>query len=184
MRKIDDKKLLEMIKQGKLQKEIAEHFKVSPVAVCKRLKRLLPPPKSLENLTAKEKKFAIEVSRGKTATQATLASYEVSSMNSAKVMGSQLMNKPEIKMAIEELMEWHGLTRSYRIKKLKEHTENRDPGVSLKALDMSFKLANEYPQNRQEATIHIDIGARLDEARKRIEARNILEAEKVDEAEK
>lgn len=150
MRKIDDEKLLEMFKAGKLQKEIAAHFKVSPVAVCKRLKRLLPPPKSLENLTEKAKRFAIEVSKGRTATQAVLNSYEVGSMESAKVMGSQLMDKPEIKMAINELMDYHGLTRSYRIKKLKQHVDNNDPVVSLKALDMSLKLANEYPINKNE----------------------------------
>jgi predicted transcriptional regulator len=43
-RKIDDTQLLEMLKEGKLQKDIAEHFGVSPAAVCKRLKRLLPQP--------------------------------------------------------------------------------------------------------------------------------------------
>jgi hypothetical protein len=157
MRKIDDNLLLQMIKQGKLQKEIAEHFKVSPVAVCKRLKRLLPPPKSLENLTEKEKRFALAVAGGKTATQAALNSFEVSSMNSAKVIGSQLMAKPEVKIAVDELMEYHGLTRSYRVNKIKQHVDHADPSVSLKALDMSFKLDGSYaPEKHAVATTSLN----------------------------
>lgn len=150
MQKIDTNLLLKMIKEGKSQKECAKHFGVSPVAVCKRLKRLVPPPKSLENLTEKEKKFAIEVAKGKTATQAALSSFDVSSMNSAKVMGSQLMDKPEIKMAINELLDYHGLTKSYRVQKIKGHVDHNDPNVSLKALDMSFKLDGTYaPEKHQ-----------------------------------
>jgi hypothetical protein len=40
LRKIDDNVLLQMVEKGIQQKEIAEHFKCSPAAVCKRLKRL------------------------------------------------------------------------------------------------------------------------------------------------
>lgn len=165
MRKIDDNKLLEMIKQGKLQKEIAEHFKVSPVAVCKRLKRLLPPPKSLEKLTEKERRFALAVAKGSTATQAALNSFEVSSMNSAKVIGSQLMAKPEVKMAIDELMEHHGLTRSYRIQRIKHHVDHADPNVSLKALDMTFKLDGTYaPEKHQVISTTIEITQEMAES--------------------
>jgi len=144
MRKTDDETILKMLKEGKPQKEIAEHFGVSPAAICKRVKRLLPPPKSLECLTEKEQKFCIEVAKGKTQTQAVMNSYEVTSRKSAKVMGSQLMDKPEIQMAINELMDYHGLTKSYRILRLKNHVDSRDPHVSLKGLDMSFKLDGSY----------------------------------------
>ena len=145
-RKIDDNELLKMLSEGKKQKEIAEFFKVSPVAVCKRLKRLLPVPKSLEDLSEKERKFVLEKAKGKTATDAALASYEVSSRESAKVIGSQLMDKEEIKQALEDVMNYHGLTRNYRVRRLKDHTESVDPYISLKALDMSFKLSDEYPR--------------------------------------
>lgn len=144
MRKTDDNKIFEMLREGKSQKEIAEHFEVSPAAICKRVKRLLPPPKSLDNLTDKEQKFCIEVASGKTQTQAVINSYEVTSRESAKVLGSQLMSKPEIKMAIDELMDYHGLTRSYRIQRLKHHVDHSDPVVSLKALDLSWKLDGSY----------------------------------------
>jgi len=140
---IDDNILLEMLKAGKMQKEIAEHFKVSRVAVCKRVKRLLPPPKSLEVLTDKEKQFAIERASGRTATQAALKAFECSSMHSAKVIGSQLMGKPEVQGAINDLMEMKGIGRDFRVERLGEHMRHPDPVVSLKALDMGFKLAGD-----------------------------------------
>lgn len=145
-RKIDDNELLKMLSEGKMQKDIAEFFKVSPVAVCKRLKRLLPVPKSLEYLSEKERKFVLEKAKGKTATEAVLASYEVSSRESAKVIGSQLMDKEEIKQALEDVMNYHGLTRNYRVRRLKHHTDSVDPYIALRALDMAFKLSDEYPR--------------------------------------
>ena len=148
MRKTNDEEILKMLKEGKTQKEIATHFGVSPAAICKRVKRLLPPSVSLENLTEKERKFAIEVASGKTQTQAALDSFDVSSRQSAKVMGSQLMAKPEIQMAVSELMEHHGMTKSYRVQRLKNHVDHADPNVSLKALDMSFKLDSSYPPQK------------------------------------
>lgn len=140
---INDQILLEMIKQGKMQKEIAEYFKVSPVAICKRLKRLCPPPKSLEVLTDKERQFAIERASGRNATQAALKAFECSSMQSAKVIGSQLMDKPAVQEAINDLMEMKGIGRQFRVEKLGEHMRHPDPVVSLKALDMGFKLSGD-----------------------------------------
>jgi len=140
---IDDTILLEMLKEGKMQKEIAEYFKVSPVAICKRLKRLFPPPESLEALTDKEKQFAIERAGGRNATQAALKAFECSSMQSAKVIGSQLMDKPEVQIAINDLMEMKGIGREFRVERLGDHIRSFDPVVSLKALDMGFKLAGD-----------------------------------------
>ncbi len=142
--RINKNDLLEKLKQGKTQKEIAADLNVSPAAICKRLKRLLPPPPSLTNLTVKQQKFCMEVSKGQTATQAALNSYDAGSRESAKVIGSQLLAEPDIKMAIQDLMDHHGLTRSYRVQRLKNHVDHRDPIVSLKALDMTFKLDGGY----------------------------------------
>jgi len=154
-RKINDQVLLSMLHDGKLQKEIAEHFHVSPVAVCKRVKRLFPKPETIlseYNLTDKEKSFVIEKAKGKSNTQAVIASkYEVTSMESAKVIGSQLMDKPEVQKALQsipDIFEKIGRGREYRAKKVGQHMENPDPNVSLKALDMGFKLANDYPAQR------------------------------------
>jgi Zn-dependent peptidase ImmA (M78 family) len=99
---INDNKLLEMHNEGKPQKEIAAYFGVSPVAVCRRLKRLLPVPDILDkyNLTDAQKSFVVEKAKGKTNTQAALESYETTSRKSAKVIGSQLMDNPTVKMGL------------------------------------------------------------------------------------
>jgi predicted transcriptional regulator len=147
-KKIDDYKLVEMLKQGKQQKEIAHIMGVSEPAISQRLKKLLPPPDSLKDLTEKEQKFIIAKAKGKTNTDAALASYEATSRESAKSIGSQLMDRPEIRKAIDDLMELRGIGREFRIDKLGQHMKNRDPNVSLKALDLGFKLANDFPPLR------------------------------------
>jgi len=92
MRKTNDSLILQMLQEGKTQKEIAEHFNVSCAAICKRVKKLsVKMPESLERLTQKEQKFAIAIAEGKTQTQGALNSHECSSLDSAKSMGYQLM---------------------------------------------------------------------------------------------
>ena len=146
-RKTDDKEILHMLNDGKTQKEIAEHFGVSGAAICKRVKRILgKKPESFENLTEKEQKFALAIAAGKTQTQAALDSHECSSLDSAKSMGYQLMQKPDIQTAVAELMQEEGLTRRYRVQKLKGHVDHADPNVSLKALDQSWKLDGAYTE--------------------------------------
>ena len=39
-----------------------------------------------------------------------------------------------------------GLTRRYRVHRLKDHVDNVDPNVSLKALDQSWKLEGLYTE--------------------------------------
>ncbi len=151
---INDDTLLEMLKDGRTQKEAAEFFGVSAAAVSKRLRRLTPLPDSFENLSEKEKKFALEIAEGKSQTQAAFDSFEVSSRASAKALGNQLMKKPSVNAAIAELMDWHGLTRSHRVQRLKNHVDNVDPNVSLKALDQSWKLDGAYQEEKPEIVIN------------------------------
>ena len=148
-RKTDDTKILQMLKEGKSQKEIAKFFNVSPAAICKRVKKVrkaLKIEKSLEGLTDKQKKFCLEVSLGKTKTQAALNSFECSSLDSAKTIGKELMRKPDIQTAVAELMQEEGLTRRYRVQRLKSHIDHPDPNVSLKGLDQSWKLDGSYTE--------------------------------------
>ena len=51
-----------------------------------------------------------------------------------------LMKHPDIEAAITEILQEEGLTRRYRVQKLKTHVDAIDPHVSLKALDQSWKL--------------------------------------------
>jgi hypothetical protein len=138
-RKIDDNILLDQVKAGVKQKEIAKFFKVSPVAVCKRLKRLIPPP-NLDHLTDKRRAFVVKVSQGNSATSAAMQTFACKDRKSGKVLGSQLMKEPEINEGIKAVMDYWGLTRSYRVQRLKGHVDHRDPNISLKALDQSWRL--------------------------------------------
>lgn len=153
---INDDTLLEMLKDGRTQKEAAEFFGVSEAAVSKRLKRLTPLPESLENLSDKERRFALGVAGGKSQTQAAFESFEVSNRASAKALGNQLMKKPSINAAIADLMDYHGMDRSYRVGRLKQHVDNVDPNVSLKALDQSWKLDGAYQEEVPPRTITIE----------------------------
>ncbi|MFA4919523.1 MAG: terminase small subunit [Thermodesulfovibrionales bacterium] len=165
MRKTDDEIILKMLKEGKTQKRIAEHFGVSPVAIHKRLKRLSlpPPPESLQKLTKKEQKFCIAIAQGKTQTQAAMDSYETSSRKSAKVIGSQLMAKPEIQMSIPELMDYCVIDKPYRIRRLKQIIDSPDLNIAYKGLDMSFKLDGSYAPEKY-LNVNVDISAEEREA--------------------
>jgi predicted transcriptional regulator len=169
---IDDNRLLKMMEDGRTQKEAAEFFGVSEAAVSKKLKRLAPLPESLEPLSDKEKKFALEVAGGKSQTQAAFNSFEVSNRASAKALGNQLMKKPSVNAAISDLMDYHGMDRFYRVGKLKQHVDNADPGISLKALDQSWKLDGAYQEEQLPQTINIQelkIEARsLEEERRKL----------------
>jgi predicted transcriptional regulator len=174
-RKTNDNVILQMLRVGKTQKEIAEHFNVSGAAICKRVKKLLgKKPKSFENLTEKEQKFALAISEGKTQTQAALDSHECSSLDSAKSMGYQLMQKPDIQMAVAELMQEEGLTKRYRVQKLKGHIDHPDPNVSLKGLDQSWKLDGSYAAEKHVHVVsYADLSmglAELQAKRKKLEA--------------
>jgi len=154
-RKVDDNIVLQLLREGKNQRQIAEHFQVSPVAICKRLKGIMPKPKSLGNLTPNEQKFAVAVAEGKSRTQAALDSFDVSSRESAKALQNALMQKDDIKIAINELMNIFGLTRGYRINKLKSHVDHVDPNISLKAIDQTWKLDGSYSSEKPDVIVDI-----------------------------
>ena len=81
---------------------------------------------------------------GKSATAAALESHDCKSREVAKVMGSQLLDKPDIDRAISQILQEEGLTKRYRVRKLKSHVDPPDPNISLKALDQSWKLDGAY----------------------------------------
>ncbi len=143
-RKVSDKLVLQLWQEGKTQAEIARALQVSHVAIHKRLKRLATP-ESLTMLTQKEQKFCLAVVEGKSRTQAALEAYDCASRASAKALQNTLMDAPRIQNAIDELLELKGYGRDFRTDKLGQHMAHPDPVVSLKALDMGFRLSNDYP---------------------------------------
>jgi hypothetical protein len=150
MKRTNDAEIIQMLREGKQQKEIASHFGVSPSFICKRVRLLLPQgePASFKSLTDKEKRFVLEKSKGKTNTDAVMKSYDVTSRESAKVLGSNLMDKEDIRLAIDELMEQAGMGRKYRVQRLKTCVDHPDPNVTLKALDQTWKLDGSYAPER------------------------------------
>lgn len=149
---INDDKLKDLLKQGKSYRKIGKELGVSAVAICNRIKRLglLALPKSLENLTHKEQKFALAMAEGKSRISAVMETYDVTSRESAKALQNTLMKNPEIRIAIDDLMEIKGIGRGFRIDKLGEHMKSHDPVISLKALDMGFKLSGDEAEGKRD----------------------------------
>lgn len=146
-RKTDDSIILKMLEEGHTQKAVAQFFKVSPAAISKRVKRInavLRVEKSLEGLTDKQKNFVIAVANGESATNAALSSFDCKGRDSAKTVGKELVRRDDVNTAISVLLAEEGLTRRYRVQKLKGHVNNVDPGISLRALDQTWRLDGEY----------------------------------------
>ena len=176
MKRTNDAEILQMLREGKQQKEIAAHFGVSPSFICKRVRLLLPKgePESFASLTDKEKRFVLEKSRGKTNTDAVMKSYDVTSRESAKVLGSNLMDKEDIRLAIDELMEQAGMGRTYRVQRLKICVDHPDPNVTLKALDQSWRLDGSYAPEKVDVysvskNVFVALEARQNELRQLLE---------------
>lgn len=149
-RKINDEKLLQMLEKGVEQKAIASHFGVSPAAVTKRKQYLerTRPPKSFEGLTEKERQFAFRMAEGKSQTMAAMETYECSSMASAKSIGSEVAKREHVQEAISDLMNQEGLTRRYRVQRLKSHVDCKDPGISLKGIDLANRMEGLYSEEK------------------------------------
>ena len=117
-RKTNDAELLKLIDEGKLtRKEIAAHFGCSEPAISKRLYVLRPDgePLKIEALTERQKSFVVEMASGTSQTGAALKAFDISSYDSAKSIGHTLMKDPDIKAALQEIIDREiPLSRSYQ----------------------------------------------------------------------
>lgn len=146
-RKTDDNIILQMLREGNSQQQIADYFGVSRPAISKRVKKLNPEP-DLSHLTNPQRDFVIEVAKGEGHIDAAMKAYDAKGRKEAATIGLNLMKNPKINDSISELMEYNGLTRNYRIKKLRQHVDNRDPNVSMKAIAEANKMDGSYAPNR------------------------------------
>ena len=145
MRKIIDTELLELLDQGMSQKEAAQHFNCSEPAISRRLKKIRPRvPQALEKLTKKQKNFALALAEGQSKTQAATIAYDVSTIDSARTIGKTLSADSDIQTAVSEILQRNGLTKQYRVNRLRELVDSLDSNVALRAIDMTFKLDGSY----------------------------------------
>ena len=147
-RKSNDLIILEMLKQGKQQRDIAKHFEVSEAAISQRLKRLAPRPASVQRLTPKEQSFAMAVAHGKTQTAAAIDAFDVTTRDSAKTIGARLMKDAEVVTAIKDILQQEGATPEWVAKRFKHWGDSPDPQASLRATENVAKLHDMYPANK------------------------------------
>jgi DNA-binding Lrp family transcriptional regulator len=162
-RKIADQTLIEAIPRidaGEItQKELATQLSVSPSALNQRIKKLkaYTPPESFEALTDKQKLFALAKVEGKSNLDAVKSAYDVTSNESGKALGTQLMSDPDVRVAIQDLMAQEGIPRRRRVRRLRDMIECPDLSVAGKGLDMSFKLAGDYAPQQIEVISDVEI---------------------------
>jgi transcriptional regulator with XRE-family HTH domain len=175
MAKINMDKLRELRQSGKTQKECADFFDSSIPAICQREKkdRLQNPHSEVfKRLSPREKGFVISKVQGKTNISAVKANFETTTDASAKSLGSALMAKDNIKKAISEIMQEEGLSRRYRVRRLKACVDSADLNVTIKGLDQSWKLDGSYAPIQVEYKPYdpAEVNALLDELRRQIES--------------
>jgi len=139
--------------EGKTGREIADYFGVSPAYICKRLKVLRPveAPESFNVLTDKQKKFVLAKVEGETNVEAAMAAFDVTSRDSAKALGHNLMRDPDIGKAIQDIMAEEGLTRRHVVRRLKDLVDHPDGHIAAKGIDMSAKMMDVYPREEKPA---------------------------------
>ncbi len=146
-RKVPLKTLKEMLDKGMLQKDIAEELGFTKETVCravKKLNRLLP----LYQLSEKERVFVKELAAGANQTEAAARAFDCSSRDSAKVIGCQLANRPDVKEGMGAWLEFKGMGREQRAEKLVKHFNDIDPSISLKALELGMKASRDFPDSK------------------------------------
>lgn len=147
-------------------------------------------------LTQKENAFTAKVvqqiAEGKqiNATQAVLDTYDTTSKGTAGSMAKEILQKPQIREAIEKALASSGLSIEKSLSGISELAEAKVYKMSgetkLKANIEILKLFGVYPGQKQvghETNINIFTGLSYDEAKKKHESMTSQTSEFVDEAE-
>ena len=158
-KKISDIELLTKKGEGLTGVQLAAYFNCSTAAISKRLKRLNPAtpavivPKAIDALTPKQAQVVKRIARGESGTNAVSQSFDTTTRNSAREIARKLLNMPQVQLALSEELERAGLSRSYRVTKLREAVDHPDPSTSLKALSLAFNLADEMPAVKNKSLV-------------------------------
>lgn len=143
-RKLPLGKLKELLDTGISQRQAAKQLGFSEKSVCQAVKKLNRLTKFLE-LPESEQTFIKALAGGASQGAAAAEAFECSSPGSARAVGCQHMQKPEVKAAFAEWMAYKGMGREQRAEKLIKHIEDEDPSVSLRALEIGMKAASDFP---------------------------------------
>jgi len=106
---------------------------------------------SKPKLTLKQKKFVEGVAKGKSGTKAALEAYDTKDENTAAVIASENLRKPQIVEKLEPILQKHDITldsaiapigKGLKAVKFNEFTGEvtEDLGTQLKASDRALKL--------------------------------------------
>jgi len=155
-RKTNTREVFELHDKGWTLGKIAAHFKCSKPNICRMLKRVYPDPEPeyLQKLTERQRNFVRAKISGKSNTQAAMETCDVKDRSVARVVGFDLAHHPDVDKAIQEILQEEGLTKRYRVRRLKSHVDHRSPDISLKALDQSWKLDGAYLEKHLVATVN------------------------------
>jgi len=137
------------------------------------------------NMSHKQRRFVKEyVSNGGNATQAALQAYDCSSPSVARAVGCEVLAKPYVREEIQQVMDRVGLQTEDAVKTIKDALDadcqtivvlgqdgtilssaaQPDHKVRLKAADMTLKLADAYPREKEgpkQAQLHQHLHVRV-----------------------
>lgn len=160
MRKIpDDAELLRLSDNGMTGTELAELYGCSRAAISKRLIRLRQqtPPESFAKLPPDRQQFALLVAQGHTKADAAAEAFDgVTTAGSARVVGSRIAREPDVDLAIQDLLAQEGLTRRYRVNKLKKMIDSPDLSIVGRGLELSWKLEGAFQDRAQVEIVGIE----------------------------
>jgi predicted transcriptional regulator len=168
-RKIDVDVAVQMRQEGKSLKEIAEHFGSSVSAVSQALSKATPPrPEVFNKLSPAQERFVYAIASGKNQTDAAMDSFNVTTRESAGVVGHRNAQDPIVQECIHLVMADEKLTRRVLVKRLVQHVHSSDATTSIKAVDMGFKLTDSYPATKSmSVNVNIDAVSPVDLSRYR-----------------
>ena len=112
-----------------------------------------------KRLTLKQLKFIQRYLETKNATQAAMEVYRCKNLRVAAVLGSENLTKPDIACEIDKYRKKGGLSIQKAINAINdaydaEKKGGPDHNVRLRSADMTLKLADAYPKNREVSHQH------------------------------
>ncbi len=115
--------------------------------------------KGTKRLTLKQLKFIQIYIETKNATKAAMEAYRCKNENVAGVLGSENLSKPKIACEIDKYRKEGGLSIQKAINAINdaydaEKKGGPDHNVRLRSADMTLKLADAYPKNREVSHQH------------------------------